>query len=167
MQTSNKPEARIKGDDLLIFTNVVRILVSQEETNGQYAVFEDNVPPLGGPPPHSHPDEEIFYIMKGEFEFVLNDLSNPFRVEAGSVVHIPSNAIHAFKNVGKSTGKIIAIITPGNLEMFFREIGKPLNEPSEYPDLNIPPDLAKLDVGKAFVIAPEYGVKFYLPEIAN
>ena len=93
-------KTKVKGEKLVVLTNVINVLVSNLETENEYAIFEENVPPLGGPPPHMHPDEEIFYILKGEFEFILNDLQNPFKALQGSVVHVPSNALHTFKNVG-------------------------------------------------------------------
>ncbi len=86
-----------KREELIVLTDVIKVLKSNSETNNEYAVFEENVPPLGGPPPHMHPDEEIFYVVNGEFEFILNDLQNPFKALQGSVVHVPSNALHTFK----------------------------------------------------------------------
>ncbi|QMU28139.1 cupin domain-containing protein [Adhaeribacter radiodurans] len=153
--------------ELLVLTNLVKLIVPQENTGGQYAIFEDNVPPLGGPPPHTHPDEEVFYILSGEFEFVLNDLTNPIRAVAGSVVHIPSYALHTFKNIGKTTGKMITIVTPGNLENYFREVGQSLGKGSVRPDLSVPPDFAKLDPTKFFELAPKYDISFYLPEVVG
>lgn len=165
MPEKNLPSGFLQGEELLIFTNLIRLLVPQAATNHQYAVFEENVPPLGGPPPHMHPDEEVFYILEGEFEFILNDLSTPFRAEAGSVVHVPSNALHTFKNIGPKAGKMVVIITPGRLEQYFRQIGTPIKSINERPDLNKAPDLTKLEVAKAFALAGEYGITFCLPEV--
>lgn len=156
-----------QGEELLVFTNVIKLLVTQASTKGNYAVFEESVPPLGGPPPHRHPDEEVFYVLEGEFEFVLNDLSNPFKALPGSVIHIPSNALHTFKNVGKTQGKMVVIVTPGELEHYFRKVGIVLNEETQKPDLSVEPDITKLDVSKAFEYAPEYSIEFLLPEIPN
>jgi quercetin dioxygenase-like cupin family protein len=167
MQTEKTPAIATQGDELQIFTNVVKFLVPQAATGYQYTVFEDNVPPLGGPPPHTHPDEEVFYVLAGEFEFILNDLNSPFRVEAGSVVHVPSNALHTFKNVGSTPGKMICISTPGRLEQYFRQIGTPIRTEAERPDLSLPPDLSKLDVARAFALAADYDVTFYLPELIS
>lgn len=154
-----------KKEQWLVLTDVITILVSNSETNYSYAVFEENVPPLGGPPPHSHPDEEVFYILEGEFEFVLNDLENPFKVLPGSVVHVPSNAVHTFKNVGKTPGKMVVLLTPGALLDYFRAIGDPINEDSKAPNLTTIPDFSKLDVERAFRYAEEHRINFILPDI--
>lgn len=92
MKTKNRNE------EVLVLTDVIKVLVSNTEQENGYAVFEENVPPLGGPPPYRHPDEEIFYVLEGKFEFILNDMENPFQILPGSVVHVPSNALHTSKN---------------------------------------------------------------------
>lgn len=159
MNSNSKPE------QLLVLTDIIKVMVSNADTGNRYAIFEEHVPPLGGPPPHTHPDEEVFYILEGEFEFVLNDLANPFKVFPGSVVHVPSQAIHAFKNVGNTSGKMIVILTPGRLLDYFRCIGETMTISSEMPDMNKIPDLAKLNVQKVFQYAPEHDVKFILPDV--
>lgn len=160
-------EAQSKNEQLLVLTDVIKVLVSNVETNNTYAIFEETVPPLGGPPPHSHPDEEIFYVLQGEFEFIKNDLNNPFRALPGSVVHVSSNEIHTFKNVGDSPGKMIVMLAPGKLLDYFRAIGEPLDEKTGYPDLEKIPDCSKLNVEKVFNHAVDHNVEFILPKIAE
>lgn len=160
-------ESPSKYEQLLILTDVIKVLVSNTETENKYAIFEENVPPLGGPPPHSHPDEEVFYVLEGEFEFVRNDLNNPFRALPGSVVHVASNEVHTFKNVGYAPGKMIVMLTPGNLLDYFRAIGDPLKNIANYPDLKKVPDFSKLNVEKAFKHAAEHHVQFIVPKIAE
>lgn len=165
MEITKKSNQQIEHEELLVFTNVIKLLVTQSSTEGAYAIFEESVPPLGGPPPHQHLDEEVFYVLEGEFEFVLNDLSSPFKAHPGSVIHVPSNAVHTFKNVGNSQGKMIVIITPGELEQYFRKVGISLSAITERPDLSVAPDITNMDVSKAFRYAPDYNVQFFVPEI--
>jgi quercetin dioxygenase-like cupin family protein len=152
-------------EQLIVLSNLIKVLVSNTQTGNEYAIFEENVPPLGGPPPHTHPDEEVFYIINGEFEFVLNDLQSPFKVLPGSVVHVPSNALHTFKNVGQTAGKMLVILNQGKLLDYFRVIGTVVDENTEIPDLNKVPDFSKLDVSKVFEHAPAHNVQFVLPEL--
>jgi len=161
----NAMETQTKKEELLVLTDVINVLVSNTETGNTYAVFEENVPPLGGPPPHRHPDEEVFYVLEGEFEFVLNDLENPFKVLGGSVVHVPSNALHTFKNVGKTAGKMVVILSPGDLLDYFRVIGDPITDESQRPDLTKVPDFSKMDVSKVFEFAGAHSVEFVLPKL--
>ncbi|MER3374867.1 MAG: cupin domain-containing protein [Allomuricauda sp.] len=160
-------ESQPKNEQLLILTDVIKVLVSNTETENKYAIFEENVPPLGGPPPHTHPDEEVFYVLEGEFEFVKNDLNTPFKALPGSVVHVSSNEVHTFKNVGKTPGKMIVMLTPGKLLDYFRAIGDPIHDSSDYPDLKKTPDFSKLNVEKVFKHAEEHNVQFIVPKIAK
>lgn len=154
-------------EQFMVFTNLITMLISNKTTGGQYAVFEDQTPPLAGPPPHSHPDEEVFYVVEGNYEFILNDITKPFPVKPGDVVRVPSHALHTFKNMGPTVGKLLTIITPGNLENYFREIAVPVTSDNDIPDLAQVPDLSKIDIEKAFSLATNHEVTFYLPEVAQ
>ncbi len=154
-----------KREELIVLTDGIKVLVDNAETGNEYAVFEETVPPLGGPPPHMHPDEEIFYIINGTFEFVLNDIQNPFKALGGSVVHVPSNVLHAFKNVGNTQGKMVVVLSPGRLLDYFRIIGTKVDENNRLPDLTKIPDFSQLDISKVFEYAPAHNVQFVLPEI--
>lgn len=159
MKTKNRNE------ELVVLTDVIKILVENGKNGNGYAVFEENVPPLGGPPPHSHPDEEVFYILEGRFEFILNDMENPFQVLPGSVVHVPSKALHAFKNVGDTPGRMLVLLMPGNLLNYFREIGTPIRNGNDMPDLTKVPDISMIDLSKVFELAPSHHIEFFLPKV--
>ncbi len=158
-------KSQSKNEQLLVLTDIIKVLAINKEPNNQYVIFEESVPPLGGPPPHTHPDEEVFFILDGDFEFVLNDLESPFKALPGSVVHVPSNAVHTFKNVGTSSGKMLVILTPGELLDYFRVIGSELNSTIDMPNLNEVPDFSRLDLAKVFKHAPEHNVNFILPDV--
>jgi mannose-6-phosphate isomerase-like protein (cupin superfamily) len=154
-------------EQCMVFTNLITMLVPGQQTGGCYSVFEDHTPPLAGPPPHSHPDEEIFYVLEGSYEFVLGDVTQPFRVKPGEVVRVPANVLHCFKNMGTTVGRLLTIISPGNLEAYFREIAAPVKCAEDIPDLQQVPDLAKVDIEKAFALAPRHDVIFYLPQVVG
>jgi quercetin dioxygenase-like cupin family protein len=58
-------------------------------------------------PRHSHPGEELVYMVEGELEYQL-DGRPPVRLTAGEVLFIPSGAIHGVKNVGRGKGSELA-----------------------------------------------------------
>ncbi len=151
-----------EGEHLFVLTDLVTIKISAKDTANQYAVFQETVPPQAGPPPHEHAEVEIFFVMEGTFEFLLEDLHNPVRVEAGGVVHVPAHAVHTFRNVGTAAGKLLVTLLPGNFEQFFRAVGTPLTD-AALPDLNEPPDPASVDVPALLAAAPAYGLRFVLP----
>jgi mannose-6-phosphate isomerase-like protein (cupin superfamily) len=151
---------------MVVFGHLFTFLATTGETNGRYSIYEDHVPPLAGPPPHSHPDEELFYIIEGDFQFVLHDPSKPFSVSPGQLIKVPSNAIHTFKNVGTSMGRLLTILFPGNLEKYFQESFPVVDDKAQLPDLNKTPDFENMDLSLAFINAEKHGLKFYLPETA-
>ena len=68
-------------------------------------------------PNHSHPGEEVVYVVEGELEYALEDRA-PVTVRAGEVLFIPSGVGHAVRNVG--SGKAAELAT------YIVEKGKPL-----------------------------------------
>ena len=59
-----------EGNQLLIAGGNYRIILSGNQTKGEYAVIEMTVPPGAGPNPHAHPDiEETFFVLEGEVSF--------------------------------------------------------------------------------------------------
>ena len=73
--------------------------------------------PGASAPRHSHPGEELVYVVQGEFEYQL-DGRPPVIVKAGEVLFIPAGAIHAAKNVGSGNA--------AELATYIVEKGKPL-----------------------------------------
>lgn len=66
---------------------------------------------------HSHPGEEIVYVLEGSLEYAV-DGAPPVTLKPGGVLFIPAGTIHAAKNVGKSNG--------AELATYVVEKGKPL-----------------------------------------
>ena len=75
------------------------------------------IPPGVVAPRHSHPGEEIAYVVEGALEYTL-DGRPPVTLKAGDVLFIPAGVPHAVKNVG--SGKA------GELATYIVEKGKPL-----------------------------------------
>ena len=63
--------------------------------------------PGASAPRHSHPGEELVYVVEGEFEYQL-DGRPPVIVKAGEVLFIPAGTPHAVKNVGSGTAAELA-----------------------------------------------------------
>jgi mannose-6-phosphate isomerase-like protein (cupin superfamily) len=60
-------------------------------TNGAYALAELTAQPPLGPPPHiNHREDESFYILEEEFEFL--DDGRTFTAGAGAFVYLPSHS---------------------------------------------------------------------------
>jgi quercetin dioxygenase-like cupin family protein len=75
------------------------------------------IPAGAAAPRHSHPGEEIAYVVEGSLEYAL-DGRPPVIVKAGEALFIPYGVPHAVKNVG--SGKAVELAT------YFADKGKPL-----------------------------------------
>jgi quercetin dioxygenase-like cupin family protein len=56
---------------------------------------------------HTHPGEEIIYVLEGALEYQLEG-KPPMTLKAGDVLFIPAGTIHAAKNVGSVTASELA-----------------------------------------------------------
>jgi quercetin dioxygenase-like cupin family protein len=66
---------------------------------------------------HTHPGEEIIYVLEGSLEYQIED-KPPVTLKAGDVLFIPAGTVHAARNVGSVTGSELAT--------YIIEKGKPL-----------------------------------------
>ena len=66
---------------------------------------------------HSHPGEEIAYVLEGSLEYQLEG-KPPVTLKAGEVLFIPPGTIHTAKNVGSGNG--------AELATYIVEKGKPI-----------------------------------------
>lgn len=91
-----------------------------EDTGRALTLLEGEVSPQLGPPPHiHHHEDEFFYVLEGELEFLDNDRT--FTASAGSFVYIPRGALHRFKNVGETNARMLVFFTLAGMENFFFE----------------------------------------------
>lgn len=68
-------------------------------------------------PMHSHPGEEVIYVLEGEWEYQIEGKPT-LTLKAGEVLFIPAGVKHAAKNVGSGRGSELAT--------YIVEKGKPL-----------------------------------------
>jgi quercetin dioxygenase-like cupin family protein len=67
-------------------------------------------------PRHTHPGEEIIYILEGTLEYQIGEKTTT--VKPGDVLFVPAGTIHTAKNIGSSNG--------AELATYVVEKGKPL-----------------------------------------
>ena len=73
-------------------------------------------------PAHSHPGEELVYVVEGLIEYALEGRP-PVTLKAGEVLFIPAGTVHAAKNVGSVTAAEIAtyIVEKGKPVLVFKK----------------------------------------------
>lgn len=147
------------GRSLRVLGELVTYKTTSERTGGAYSLFEVVSEPGDGPPPHvQHREDEAFYVIEGEYEF-LNDDGHTVRVGTGSLVYVPKGNLHAHKNVGTTPGRMLVSQTPGGLhERFFEEIGQEAQDKSK-----LTLSRGQLDAERIVAIAATYGIEIPPP----
>lgn len=110
----------------------VTVLASGEATGG-YEVFLQRGPEGSGPPPHSHPWDESFFVTKGEIDFGIGAKSTT--ALAGTLVHLPAGTVHWFR-FGKGGGEMVSMTSRLGASKMFVDLAR------EVAPVN--PDLEKL-----------------------
>ncbi len=129
------------------------ILLSGNDTAGQFCLIDMHIPPGGGPPPHRHDFEETFIILEGELQATFRGAK--VVVRAGETVSIPANAPHQFRNASSDAVRMLCICSPAGQEEFFLEIGVPVaTRTTAPPKLDEAAQAAFL--AKVRALAPKY-----------
>ena len=157
-----EPGVRITRQNQGVIVDVVgdryRFLAEQQDTNGNYAIWEAELGPGGGPPPHIHrKEEEGFFLLEGRITFFTAEKS--FTAAAGDFVHLPRNGLHWFKNETEQPARTLILVAPGGLEKMFVEVGVLASDPSR-PIL--PPDAEEKE--RLVRLAPSFGIELKLDE---
>jgi cupin domain len=73
--------------------------------------------PGEGPPDHVHFDqEEIFFIIEGSYEMTVDGHTST--AGPGTIVFIPRNVVHRFRNVGETTARLLDWTLPGGQDHY-------------------------------------------------
>jgi len=124
MQTESSTTANVPAkqeETLSVAGNTITVKIGGKETDDAYSVFELSVPPNVGAGLHIDKDwDEWWHVMEGTFAFTLN--GERMELSAGGFAYGPKGIPHSFKNVGKTTGKLVMLTAPSGLEKFFKTI---------------------------------------------
>lgn len=124
----------------------VTVLASGERTCS-YEVFLQSGAEGVGPPLHSHPWDEAYFVIEGVLRVAIGDKAHD--LAAGSFVHIPAGSYHKYAGIG-GPARFVSITSPPGAARFFLDIDR------EVPTL--PPDLPAL-----FAVAERHRVLVQSP----
>jgi mannose-6-phosphate isomerase-like protein (cupin superfamily) len=85
-----------------------RMLVSAVNGAAQLCIFEQWVAPGVGAPTHAHPVEEVLTVREGEAEMWIDE--HRVTVSAGQSLIVPAGHQHGFRNSGKATLHLHAVL---------------------------------------------------------
>ena len=99
----------------------VEILVTKDQTGGDFSMITLSDAPGGGPGPAvTHKERtETFYVLEGRYRFFQGDKVT--EGGPGTVVVNPPGVPHGFVNIGTTDGTLLAMYSPGGFEDFFIE----------------------------------------------
>ena len=93
-------------------TDALRLIATGEQTGGSIGVLEDTSSPGDGPPRHvHHSNDELFYVLEGEFLFLVGERQES--VSAETCVFVPRGTVHAYKVIGSERGRLLSAVIPG------------------------------------------------------
>lgn len=141
---------------LAIGLQTYTILISGRDTGGEYALIDMLIPPGGGPPPHRHAFEEMFYILQGTIEVTVRD--EILTIGAGQAINVPSLAPHGFRNAGEVPARLLLLVAPAGLEEYFAQFGDPVATRTTPPPTLIEDELSARH-RKSAELAPKYGIE--------
>ncbi|HMH90832.1 MAG TPA: cupin domain-containing protein [Streptosporangiaceae bacterium] len=91
------------------------------ESDGMYSISEWWLDPrTPGPGPHSHPEDDVFYVIEGTVSFLVDD--SWVDAAQGAFVLAPGGVTHDFQNRSAARAGFLNISAPGNFEQHMPEI---------------------------------------------
>jgi mannose-6-phosphate isomerase-like protein (cupin superfamily) len=97
------------------------------ETAERYSISERWLDPhTKGPGPHSHPEDDVFYVLAGTMSVMVG--TEWTEASAGSFVLVPGNVTHDFENRGAERAGMLNVSAPGNFEQHMPGIAQWFNE---------------------------------------
>ena len=127
---------------LAIVGEHITVLASGEATEG-YEIFLQRGPEGTGPPPHSHPWDESFFLIKGQLDFGIG--AESMTGSPGTLVHVPAGTVHWFR-YGRGGGEMVSMTSRPGASKFFSDLA------GEVAPVN--PDL-----GNLAAVGARHGVK--------
>ena len=91
-----------------------KMIVSAENGASALCIFEQWVAPGKGTPTHSHPVEEVLTVREGEAEIWIG--ADRVTVTAGQSLMVPPGKLHGFRNSGRGTLHVHAVLASAIFE---------------------------------------------------
>jgi quercetin dioxygenase-like cupin family protein len=134
------------SSSLKVVGEEITVLASGAET-GSYEIFLQAGPESVGPPPHSHPWDEAFYVLEGTVEFGIAESVQT--AGPGTLVQLPAGTVHWFR-LGAGGARMLSITSNEAAAAMFADI-----------DRTIAP--GDPDIGELVAVITSHGVSVLPP----
>ncbi len=109
------------------------IVLARGERTGSYEVFLQSGAEGVGPPLHSHPWDEAYFVIEGVLRVTIGDKVRD--LAASGFAHIPAGSYHNYAGIG-GPARFVSITSQAGAARFFADLDR------EVP--TVPPDLPAL-----------------------
>jgi hypothetical protein len=90
-------------------------------------------------------------VLDGTFEIRIGD--EVHTLGPGGFAYAPRGTVHNFRNVAETPSRVLVGFTPGGMEGFFRESGRPATDDGPAPPVDDD------EIARTMAAAPRYGVE--------
>lgn len=137
-----KSEVETGGESHFVLGETLRPMLTNA-MGSAIEIFDTKGIPGGGPPPHTHKWEEIYVVLSGEMDVVVDGKTT--RLGPGGIAHIPAMTPHGYTTLDHT--HFLTIVSKGNAAKFFKQV-------STEVEMN-PPDIAGV-----LRVGAEHGITF-------
>jgi quercetin 2,3-dioxygenase len=117
---------RGEGEHAMLFGDLFTVLLSGDETNGQFGVITSDCPTGDIIPTHSHNEtHETFYVIEGKLRIFFVDAEGAKTSKLllpGDFGYVPAGTPHAYQV--EEAARILGVMS-GGFERFFQHMGTP------------------------------------------
>ena len=150
------------NESLWFLDTLVQVRASFNDGSNRISVLEHHAPPGDSPPLHLHRNEdEIFYVLAGEFRFQLGEKQR--RLGVGACVVAQQGVPHTYR-VESPTGRFLTVTGGEDFERFVRAVGRPADQ------MVLPPPAGPTTVemmARLAKIAASHGIEFCGPPLQD
>ena len=115
-----------EGEHAMLFGDLFTVLLSGDETEGQFGIITADSPAGDIIPTHSHNEtHETFYVLEGKVRLFYQDAEGAKHSElldAGDFGYVPAGLAHAYRV--EEAARMLGVVT-GGFERFFQHMGTP------------------------------------------
>lgn len=120
-----------QGEHSKLFVDTFSVLLSGDETEGQFGVFTSTCPPGDVIPTHAHDrTHETFFVLDGSIRLFV-EMPEGEKIDRllgeGDFAFVPAGAKHAYR-IEKPTR--LMGVSSGGFERFFQTMGTPVDDPT-------------------------------------
>ena len=112
-----------KGREYAMGTIAAVFKADGDETQSKYSISEWWLEPkTKGPGAHSHPEDDIFYVIEGTMSLLVGEAW--VHAERGSFILVPGGVTHDFENRSQARAGVLNLSIPGAFEPHMRGIAE-------------------------------------------